>query len=263
MLTIALVLLIYGATATLGGNGFLAAYLAGILLGNSDFIHKRSLIRFHDGLAWLMQIAMFLTLGLLVFPKRLVPVIVPGLLVAGFLLFVARPLSVLISLALARLSLREKAMVAWTGLRGAAPIILATFPLLAGIAGAETYFNLVFFIVLTSSLLQGTTIPLLARWLKVEAPKPVSREPHPEFDLAGQTRPELVEVRVPADSAAAGQRVMDLALPQGTLIVLLCRGSESIVPGGGTVIEAGDRLIVFAAREALAATEAAIKTPGT
>ncbi|HWQ35265.1 MAG TPA: potassium/proton antiporter [Blastocatellia bacterium] len=261
VLTIALVLLTYGATSMLGGNGFLAAYLAGILLGNSDFIHKRSLIRFHDGLAWLMQIAMFLTLGLLVFPKRLVPVIAPGLMVAGFLILVARPLSVLISLALARLSLREKAMVAWTGLRGAAPIILATFPLLAGIAGAETYFNLVFFIVLTSSLLQGTTIPLLARWLRVEAPKPVRRESPPEFDLAEQTRNELVEIQVPADSAAAGHRVMDLALPQGTLIVLLFRDSESIVPGGGTVIEAGDRLIVFAARDALAATEAALKTP--
>lgn len=257
-LTIGLVLFAYSATAALGGNGFLAVYLAGIFLGNSDFIHKSSLIRFHDGLAWLMQITMFLTLGLLVFPKRLVPVIVPGLLLALFLIFAARPVSVFISLALARLNAREKGMVAWTGLRGAAPIILATFPMLAGVAGAETFFNLVFFIVLTSSLLQGTTIPLVARWFGVEAAAVSQSQPHLEFDPAGQTRNELVEISVPDNSPAAGHRVMDLSLPAGALIVLLLRDQESIVPGGSTVIESGDKLVVFADRAAVSRISASI-----
>lgn len=190
--TVALLVLTYSATASLGGNGFLAVYIAGLVLGNNDFIHKQSLIRFHDGLAWLTQITMFLTLGLLVFPSRLVPVIGVGLLVALFLMFVARPVSVFLALAFAKTRWREKAMVSWVGLRGAVPIILATFPLLAGVPQADTIFNLVFFIVLTSVLLQGTTLPLVARWLDVDAPLPVRRQYplafHPDRRLQDQER---------------------------------------------------------------------------
>lgn len=170
VLTISLVLLTYGAAALLGGNGFLAVYLAGLIMGNSRFIHKKSLMQFHEGLAWLMQITMFLTLGILVFPSHLVPIAVVGLLVSVFLIFIARPASVFVTLALTKMSFREKAMISWVGLRGAVPIILATFPLLAGIPKAEMIFNLVFFIVLASALLQGTSIPLVARWLRVDAP---------------------------------------------------------------------------------------------
>ena len=178
VLSLAGVLFIYGLTTSLGGNGFLAVYVAGILLGNHEFIHKKSLILFHDGLAWLMQITMFLTLGLLVFPRRLPAIAGIGLIVSLFLIFVARPISVFASLLFAKLNYRRKAMISWVGLRGAAPIILATFPLVAGIPKADTIFNLVFFIVLTSVLLQGTTITQTARWLKVacsylkEAPIP-------------------------------------------------------------------------------------------
>src|SRR5262249_40663807 len=151
-------------TASVHGNGFLAVYIAGLVVGNSDFVHKRSLMRFHDGMAWLMQIAMFLTLGLLVFPLQIVPVVGAGIVVALFLMFVARPASVFMSLVLSRLSWREKTFVTWAGLRGAVPIILATFPLLAGLPKSPTIFNLVFFIVLFSVLLQGTTLGLVARW---------------------------------------------------------------------------------------------------
>ncbi|MCG3160812.1 MAG: K(+)/H(+) antiporter NhaP [Acidobacteria bacterium] len=248
-LTLSGALLTYGLTASVGGNGFLAAYLAGIILGNSDFIHKRSLIRFHDGLAWLMQLAMFLTLGLLVFPTRLVPIIGAGLLASAFLIFVARPVSVFASLLPAKLGVREKTMLSWVGLRGAAPIIMATFPLVAGIPKAEIYFNLVFFIVLTSSLLQGTTISLMARWLGVEAPPSPRQQSLLEYEPPVATSNDLIEIIVPANSAAGWRRVMDLGLPEGALIVLQVKGDETIVPGGGTIIEANDRLLIFARKD--------------
>jgi len=176
VLTTAAVLLTYGGAASLGGNGFLAVYLCGIVTGTREFIHKRSLSRFHDGIAWLVQIAMFLSLGLLVFPSQLIPVIGRGTLVAIFLMLVARPLSVLICLSPSRISVREKLLIAWVGLRGAVPIILATFPLVAGVEKAYLVFNLVFFIVVSSVLLQGPLIPYIARYLDLESTIPDSQQ---------------------------------------------------------------------------------------
>ncbi len=170
VLTLALACLTYGLTAVIGGSGFLAAYLAGIVLGNREFPNKRSLSEFHDGLAWLMQIAMFLTLGLLVFPSRMIPLWAPALLTALILMFVARPVSVFIGLIPARLERKEKVFVSWVGLRGAAPIILATFPFVAGLPQASMIFHVVFFVVLTSVLLQGVSLPYVAKWLGVDAP---------------------------------------------------------------------------------------------
>lgn len=165
--TIALVLFSYGLTAILGGSGFLAVYLTGLLLGNCPVQRVDRLSRFHDGLAWLMQIAMFLILGLLVFPSRLPAIMVDGLLITGIVVFIARPLSVFIALLFTKMSVREKLFVSWVGLRGAVPIVLATFPLLAGLPKATTLFDLVFFVVLASVLLQGTSVPYVAKWLKV------------------------------------------------------------------------------------------------
>jgi cell volume regulation protein A len=179
VLTIALVLLAYGLTATLGGSGFLAVYLVGILLGNSAVQRVNRLTGFHDSLAWLMQIAMFLILGLLVFPSRLPGVFVSGLLITGVAIFIARPLSVLITLLPVKMSLREKLFVGWVGLRGAVPIVLATFPLLAGLSKASFLFDLVFFVVLASVLLQGTTVAFVARWLGVIAPAPAAQDATP------------------------------------------------------------------------------------
>lgn len=176
VLTIALVLLAYGLTATLGGSGFLAVYLVGILLGNSSVQRVNRLTRFHDSIAWLMQIAMFLILGLLIFPSRLPTVFVSGLLITGVAIFIARPVSVLITLLPMKMSFREKLFVSWVGLRGAVPIVLATFPLLAGLRNASLLFDLVFFVVFASVLLQGTTISLVARWLGVITPEPVEQE---------------------------------------------------------------------------------------
>ncbi len=247
--TLCAALLTYSATAALGGSGFLTIYLAAIIFGSSDFIHKQSLIRFHDGLAWLMQITMFLTLGLLVFPHRLVPIIGIGLLASLFLIFVARPASVFASLLFARLGFKDKLLVSWVGLRGAMPIILATFPMLAGLPGAETCFNLVFFIVLTSGLLQGTTISAVARRLGVEAAARPERKAPLVYEPDSAAKNDLLEIVVPPNSPVAGRRVLELRLPDGTLIVLLVRGDETLVPGGGTVIEAGDLLLVFAHRD--------------
>jgi cell volume regulation protein A len=170
VLSVALALLTYGLTDYLNGSGFLAVYLAGLVMGRKPFTHQQSVLRFHDGLAWLMQVTMFLALGLQVFPTRLVPIAWVGLLISLFLIFVARPVSVHTALAFSPMSFREQTLVAWAGLRGAVPIILATFPLVAGIKQADTIFNLVFFIALTSVVIQGTAIPLLTRVLKIGGP---------------------------------------------------------------------------------------------
>lgn len=250
VLTIAGALLTYGAAASLGGNGFLAVYLIGLMLGNSNFVHKRSLLRFHDGVAWLMQILMFLTLGLQVFPSRLPSVAVDGLLVALFVIIIARPLSVFISLAGARMSWREKAFVSWVGLRGAAPIVLATFPLLAGVGTADTIFHLVFFIVLTSVLLQGTLIIPVAKRLGVYAAhaRP-SLSPLAYVMRDGEISDNLLEIAVTPDAPAVGQQIFDLGLPSGVLVALIGRGRDLIVPGGSTVIEAGDKLLIVTKEE--------------
>ena len=168
VLTVALALLTYGLTTFLNGSGFLAVYLAGLVMQRKPFAHQQSILRFHDGLAWLMQVTMFLMLGLQVFPARLVPIAWVGLLISLFLIFVARPASVHTALAFSPISLREQTLVAWAGLRGAVPIILATFPLVAGIKQADTIFHLVFFIALTSVVMQGTAIPWLTRALKID-----------------------------------------------------------------------------------------------
>jgi cell volume regulation protein A len=251
-LALGLVLLTYGGTALINGSGFLAVYLAGIVLGNCNFAHKRSLIRFYDGLAWLMQIAMFLVLGLLVYPSRIVPIIGEGLLMSAFLIFVARPVAVFVSLAFSRYDWRAKAMVSWAGLRGAAPIVLATFPLLAGLDRAGMVFNLVFFIVLTSVLIQGTTIAYVARWLGVQQPRPQATFHYPqEFIPQVSASSQLVELTVAPGSPACGRAIMELGLPRGALVVLINRSDDSLVPGGTTILEPGDRVLLLAERSAL------------
>ncbi len=249
VLILALVFLTFGLTDALGGSGFLAVFLAGIVLGNRDFIHRRSLLRFYDGLAWLMQIAMFLTLGLLVFPSRLIPIMGVGLLISGFLIFVARPIGIWIALLPVKLNWRAKTFVSWVGLRGAAPIILATFPLLARIPQADLIFNVVFFIVLTSVLLQGTSIPLVARWLKVDTPAVRKRIYPIEYTPMDGLKSELKEMPVPPGSPMAGKAIVDLGLPADFLVILIARENDFLQPSGGTVILAGDTLLVLSDKE--------------
>lgn len=180
VLSVAFMLLVFSLTAAAGGSGFLAVYVAGVVVGNTDFAQSEAFTGFHDGITWLMEIGMFLTLGLLVFPSQLLPVAGVSLATALFLMFVARPVSVLLSLLPVPLPLNQKLFISWVGLRGAVPIVLATFPLLANLPAAATIFNLTFFIVLASILIQGTSLPLVARLLGVNAPdepeRPTQRE---------------------------------------------------------------------------------------
>jgi cell volume regulation protein A len=245
VLTMAMVTLAYGLTVSFGGNGFLAVYIAAIVMGNSDFIHKQSLKRFHEGLAWLMQIVMFLALGLLVFPSHVFQIVPVGLLIAAFLMLVARPISVYATLHFFKVSAREKALISWVGLRGAVPIILATFPLLAGIPQAELFFNIVFFVVITSVLTQGTLLTQVAKWLKVDAPI-FKRAPSPlEYMPTGKSRNDMIEIPVPEDSPIVGKQIVDLGLPNDVLIVLINREDEFIVPRGNTVLQPEDILLVL------------------
>ncbi len=241
----------YGLAAVLGGSGFLAVYLAGIVFGNGDVVQKKSLLRFFDSLAWLSQVAMFIALGLLVYPSHLAQVLVPGLAVSLALVFLARPLSVFAILSFTGMAWREKLLVSWVGLRGAVPIVLATFPMLAGIGHAETIFNLVFFIVLTSALVQGWSVPLVARLLRVDAPLPARCVCPMEFEPAPGGDTELVDLTVPYRSQAAGKTVVELGIPDDCLVTLIGRGNGYLVPSGGTVIEEGDTLLILAAKARL------------
>jgi cell volume regulation protein A len=243
--TLAFAALIYSSTAVVGGSGFLAVYIAGVIAGNGEFVQKRSLLRFFDGLAWLSQIGMFLTLGLLVYPSNLLPIVSDGLLIAVFLMFVARPVSVFLTLAFSGFNWREKAFVAWTGLRGAVPIVLATFFLSVRVPQAGVMFSIVFFIVLSSALLQGWSIPLIAKLLRVDAQMERRRQYPLEFAPVKGLDTELIDLIVPYHSAVAGNSIVELGMPEGSLIVLISRGDEYLVPTGGTIIEAGDTLLVL------------------
>lgn len=257
--TTAVVLLTYAVTAMLGGSGFLAVYILGVVMSSRAFVHKKSLSRFHDALSWLMQIVMFLTLGLLVFPSHLLPVAVTGVLITIVLIFVARPVSVFLVLMFSKFDFRDKLMISWVGLRGATPIVLATFPMLAGIPQSETIFNIIFFVVLISVLLQGSTLITVARLLGITEPLPP--KPQYPFELVTNSdiRSELVEIPVPADSPAINRQIVSLGLPDDSLIVLIARGHEMVVPNGNTMIEPGDTLLVLADKDALARIRASIQ----
>lgn len=230
-------LVVFGATALAHGSGFLAVYVAGIVVGARPLVHRRAIVRFHDALAWLAQIAMFLLLGLQVFPSQLPAVAERGLGVALFLLLVARPLSVVVSLTPFGVPLREQAMVAWVGLRGAVPIVLATWPLSQRAPGAQDLFDVVFFVVLLSVLVQGVTLSWVARWLGVADPEPAGGAADPE--AIGEARGAAV-VPVVVGAAAHGRPLLELGLPPGALVVLVARGAERLVPQGATVLQAGD-----------------------
>lgn len=247
VLILSLVFFTFSFTDAIGGNGFLAIYAAAILLGSSNIIHKKSLIKFFDGQAWLMQILMFLTLGLLVFPSQIFPIVGEGVLISVFLIAIARPISVFISLSRATdLNFRKKLFVSWVGLRGAAPIVFATYPLIAGVHYASTIFNLVFFISVSSVVLQGATLSVVARWLHVGVPEKLKRKFPLDLELRDDSRSELITLDIPEDSPAIGKEIVKLALPKPSLIVLIHRGSKYIHPNGETVVEAGDHLLVLA-----------------
>ena len=259
VLTIAIVLLTYGATSLIHGSGFLAVYVLGVMMARDNYVQRRTLTRFHDGIAWLMQIAMFIALGLLVFPSQLPNVAGVSLAIAGVLMFIARPLAVFVTLAPSNIPWREKMLVSWVGLRGAVPIVLATFPLVAGISAAPLIFNIVFFIVFASVLLQGTTIAPVARKLGLDTAQDADTEPE-AVHLAGRGESALITLQVETGSRADGHRVVELKWPRETLILVVYRGIEFFVPNGATVLKSGDSLIVLTTKETVDGLRSAVTT---
>lgn len=244
-LTLAMVLFTFSFTNLIGGNGFLAVYASAVILGNRNFIHKRSLTRFYDGIAWLSQILMFLTLGLLVFPSQILPVVGVGLLIALFLILVARPLSVFLCLSFFKTTFQDKVYVSWVGLRGAVPIVFATYPLIAGLEQSGLIFNIVFFIVLTSVMLQGTTLKLAADWLGLSETDDAPKQMNLGEEFGYDTHNALVELQIGLDSAAVGRQIVDLNLPNTSLIVLVDRGGKFVTPRGSTILQPLDKLMVM------------------
>ena len=246
ILVIALMFIIFSATDFVGGNGFLAVYLGAIYLGNQELIQKISILKMYDGLAWLMQIILFLTLGLLVFPSNIIPVLGVGIMISVFLILIARPLSVLISLLPFKMKMQRRLFISWVGLRGAVPIVFATYPLLAGIDKAPMIFNIVFFISVTSVLIQGTTISVVAKWLNVAMPEKDKIIDETDELLMDLPKSLLKDFEVSADCPIVAKKIVDLYLPKSTFIVMIRRDGKYIRPGGSTEIEADDHLMILA-----------------
>lgn len=249
VLVISFVLFVFSITNLTGGNGFLAVYFAGMVLGNNSFIHKKSLMKFFDGQAWLWQIILFLTLGMLVFPSKVANVAAIGMMISLALIFVVRPIAVFLCLSFFKMKNRNRWFISWVGLRGAVPIVFAMYPLTAGLDKADTIFNIVFFISLSSVVFQGTTLPMVAKWLKLTDEIRLKKRSPQEIELSEEVKSELVEVIVPPKSPIIGNAIVDLNFPKAALIVLINRENGFIVPRGETKIEKGDKLLVMADSE--------------
>ncbi|MCP1327926.1 potassium/proton antiporter, partial [Halomonas sp. 707D4] len=234
----------FGIAANLGGSGFLAIFLTGVVIGNRRIAFQRSIFLFHDGLAWLSQIAMFVVLGLLINPMSLLEVWWEGLAIAAVLILVARPLAVVPLLKLFGFNAREMTLVSWVGLRGSVPIILAIFPLLFGLESAPLIFNVVFFVVLISASIQGTTLPLVARKLKLTESPPAVPAATLEITALEEVDADIVEYRLGDQPRAAGRRLSQMALPESTVVAMITRGSNVIPPRGSTLLQANDHLFV-------------------
>ncbi|HEY9043168.1 MAG TPA: potassium/proton antiporter [Rheinheimera sp.] len=237
-------LLAFGVAANLGGSGFLAVFICGVIVGNARFVFQRTTFLFHDGLAWLSQITMFVMLGLLITPSSLLTVWWQGLLIAAVLVFVARPIAVLPVLKLFGFNSHEMTLVSWVGLRGSVPIILAIFPLMFGLASAELIFNVVFFVVLISATLQGSTLAWVARKLKLIEPLPAKAPATLEITALGEVDAEIVEYTLSDNSRAVNRRLARMALPEGVVVAMITRQEKVIPPRGSTVLQARDHLFV-------------------
>jgi cell volume regulation protein A len=249
VLLVGIAFLAFAVPTLMYGSGFLAAYVAAIVLGNGQVPYKAGLVRVHDALAWLSQVTMFMLMGLLVFPSRLLEVAPMGLLLAAFLAIVARPVVVWLCLLPFRYPPREVAYIGWVGLRGAVPIILAAYPVLAGAPGAERIFDIIFFVVVVSALIPGATVSPLARRLGLEASEPPPPEAVLEIEARQPLNGELHSFYVVEALAVAGERLADVPFPQGAAVTLIVRGREVIAPKGSTVLTPGDHVYVFARHE--------------
>ena len=242
IIALAVMLLSFGITSTLGGNGYLAVYLSGMVLGNNPLTHKISLVKFFDGLTWLMQIFLFFTLGLLVFPSQVIAVFWQGLAVAVFISFIGRPLVIWLIMSCFKRPLKEIALVSWVGFRGAASIVFAIYPLAAGLPSGVLIFNIVFFVAFFSVITQGTLLLPFAK--KLGLIEPEGRHLTTFTDYRGDTFADLLSIQVPEDSIVVGKTIMEIDIPSHILIALIKRGDSVVTPRGHTVVKANDVLML-------------------
>lgn len=243
ILLLSMVFMTFTATDLLKGNGYLAVYISGIVTGNAKLVHRKEINTFMDGLTWLFQIIMFITLGLLVNPHELLDTAAVALLIGGFMIVVARPVSVFACLLPFRnFSVRARLFVSWVGLRGAVPIIFATYPVITNIADSHRLFNIVFFITLLSLIVQGMTISSVARWLKLDLPL---RKEGNEFgvELPEEIDSQLHDITLTEAMLRNGNRLADMDIPRGSLVMLVKRGNEFLIPNGQMHLQAGDKLL--------------------
>ena len=245
---------VFAATYYLHGNSYLAVYVAGLVVGNSRYVHKRSTRSFFDGVSWIAQLSMFLTLGLLVNPSELREVWVPGLIISLVMIFVSRPLAVFVSLSPFRsYTFRDRLLVSWVGLRGAVPIIFAILCRASDVPHSDVMFNIVFLCTLVSLVVQGTTLPLVSRWLGVsETPKAKRQGPSQDFDIdfPEEIKSAITEATVTEKMLTIGTRMMDFRLPEKTLVIMVKRGDNYFVPTGKTLLHVGDRLMLLSDNQA-------------
>jgi cell volume regulation protein A len=247
--SLATAILAYAVASNLHGSGLLSAYAAGLILGSFPIQGKRSITAFHDGIAWVAQLGMFLALGLLVSPHALQDVWLESLVITAALLFLGRPISVMAILTPLRFTAREQIAVSWAGLRGAVPIVFATFPVIAGVPRADEFLSIVFFVVVLTTILQGVTFEGLAVRLGVTTTQPAIDRPLVEVMAIRELGAEVMEIPVRRGDAMVGARVKDLGLPRDALVNVLVRGDEALLPRGSTTLEADDRLHVLVRRE--------------
>ena len=248
VLLLAMVFFIFSFTDLVKGNGYLAVYIAGLVVGNHKIKFQKSLSTFFDGFTWLFQIVMFLMLGLLVNPSELLGVAVLGLMVGVFMILFSRPASVFLCMApFRKFTLKAKAYVSWVGLRGAVPIIFATYPLVAGLEHANLIFNTVFFITIVSLLIQGTTVSPMAKLLKLSTD---IEESGFDIDIPDEMKAALTEMEVKADFLAGGNTLKEIKLQPNTLVMMIRRGDNYIVPKGDTEIEVGDKILFISTNAA-------------
>jgi potassium/hydrogen antiporter len=245
--SIAIAAVAFGDAQSMDGSGFLAVYLAGLVLGTVSTPARRTIVTFHEGVAWVAQLALFLLLGLLVFPHQLIGIVPEGAAIAAATALLARPFA---ALAVARgFDPRERLLLGWAGLRGATPIVFATFPVTEGIAGGQTMFNVAFFVVLLSTVVQGLTIEPVARWLGLTSDEAALPAPLVEPVLLHRLGAETIQFPVRADDAVVGHPVRDLGLPREALLNVIVRGERAIPPRGSTIVQAGDQLHVLVRQE--------------
>ena len=249
----ALVIFTYGLTEVCYGNGFMAVYVSGLFMGNLRYNYQKGITRFTDGMAWLMQVTLFTALGLLVNPRELLnwQILLNGLGLSLILMFVARPLAVFLCASFFNFSIRERTLISWVGLRGAAPIVLATFPLVANVENAGLMFNMVFFIVLSSVILQGRTLMPMAKLLKLDKPLHDRSRAPLELEHTDEISGETHEFDVTENSSAMDKTLAELNLPHTVLVMLIRRNKKFILARGNTKIHLGDGMLMMGDRETL------------